>query len=79
MTLAALNDGRATSVRLPPDQWGNYRGNTNTVESDWIRYDWDKPVRIEGVGIEFHQDPNWTRPPAEWKLEYLARTANGKR
>ena len=70
-TLASLNDGRVTSVRLPPDQWGNYRGNTNTVESDWIRYDWENPVRIEGVGIEFHQDPNWTRPPAEWKLEYL--------
>jgi hypothetical protein len=70
-TLGALNDGRVTSVRLPPDQWGNYRGNTNTVESDWIRYDWEQPVRIEGAGIMFHQDPNWTRPPADWAVEYM--------
>ena len=70
-TIAALNDGRVTSVRLPPDQWGNYRGNTNSVESDWIRYDWDMPVRIGGAGIMFHQDPNWTRPPASWMMEYL--------
>lgn len=70
-TLAALHDGRLQTVMLPPDFWGNYRSNTNTVPSDWIRYDWSQPVRIEGVGIKFHQDPNWTRPPAKWSLEYL--------
>ena len=71
MTLAALHDGRVSSVRLPPDQWGNFRGKTNRVTSDWIRYDWRRPVRIGGVGIEFHQDPDWTRPPESWMLEYL--------
>ena len=34
MTAAALNDGRPTSVRLPPDTWGNYRGDDDTSESD---------------------------------------------
>ena len=46
MTLAALNDGRATSVRLPPDQWGDYRGNMDTVESDWIRDEWECPCGL---------------------------------
>ncbi|QDU56620.1 family 43 glycosylhydrolase [Aeoliella mucimassa] len=70
MTLRALNDGRPPVVRLPPDQWGNYRGNRSSNQSDWVQYDWDIPVAINGVGIEFHQDPNWIRPPASWKLEY---------
>ncbi|TWT37063.1 Xylosidase/arabinosidase [Posidoniimonas corsicana] len=70
MTLAALNDGRPETVRLPPDTWGNYRGNTNKEETDWIQYQWDTPVRIDGVGIQFHRDPNWIRPPAKWRLEY---------
>lgn len=70
MTLQALNDGQPPVVRLPPDNWGNYRSNESSVESDWAQYTWDVPVRITGVGIRFHQDPNWIRPPAEWKLEY---------
>ncbi|MCP5544042.1 MAG: family 43 glycosylhydrolase [Akkermansiaceae bacterium] len=70
MSLAALHDGRPPVVRLPPDMWSTYRGNESKVESDWAQYTWDLPVPISGVGIMFHQDPNWHRPPAEWKLEY---------
>ncbi len=70
MTLWALNDGRPETVLLPPDMWGNYRGNENTIESDWIQYTWPTPVRIEGVGIQFHRDHNWIRPPAKWHVEY---------
>lgn len=70
MTVGALNDGPPPVVRLPPDQWGNYRGNNSSTESDWVQYEWDVPVRMAGVGIEFRRDPNWIRPPASWKLEY---------
>lgn len=75
MTLRALNDGRLNTVLLPPDFWGNYRSNTNHVESDWVRYDWPVPVRIHGVGLQFHRDSNWIRPPAHWRIERLE--ANG--
>lgn len=71
MRLGALNDGRATTALLPPDQWGNYHGTTSTIESDWVSYQWEAPVRTGSVGIQFHQDGNWIRPPASWKLEYL--------
>lgn len=71
MTLGALTDGRPTTALLPPDFWGNYRNNQNKTESDWVRYDWPQPVRLDGVGLQFHQDPNWIRPPASWVVEYL--------
>lgn len=70
MTLGALNDGRPETALLPPDIWGNYRGRNDTTETDWIRYTWDVPVRIDGAGIQFHQDRNWIRPPHKWVLEY---------
>jgi len=71
MTLGALNDGRAETALLPPDQWGNYRGTDSTVETDWAMYLWDAPVRVDGAGIEFEQDSNWIRPPASWHIEYV--------
>lgn len=72
MRLSAVNDGfRADTALLPPDQWGNYRGTTSTVPSDWVSYRWETPVRVDGVGIEFHRDSNWIRPPASWVVEYL--------
>ena len=76
MRLGAVNDGfRATTALLPPDQWGNYRGTKSSNESDWVSYDWEAPVRTDSVGIQFHQDSNWIRPPASWRLEY--RDAQG--
>lgn len=70
MTLRALHDGQPPAARLPPDTWGNYRGNDSTAEADWIQYTWEVPLPVIGVGIRFHQDPNWIRPPATWKIEY---------
>ncbi len=70
MSLAALHDGRPPVVRLPPDMWSTYRGNDSKVESDWAQYTWEVPLPVSGVGIQFHQDPNWHLPPAEWKVEY---------
>jgi hypothetical protein len=72
MRLGAVNDGfRATTALLPPDQWGNYRGTRSSNESDWVSYQWETPVRVDSVGIQFHRDSNWIRPPASWRLEYL--------
>ena len=72
MRTTAVNDGfRATTALLPPDQWGNYRGTTSANEKDWLSYQWQTPVRIGSVGIQFHQDTNWIRPPASWSMEYL--------
>jgi hypothetical protein len=70
MRLGALNDGRALTALLPPDQWGNYRGTTSSNASDWVQYEWDAPVRTGSVGIQFHRDGNWIRPPASWVVEY---------
>lgn len=72
MRTTAVNDGfRATTALLPPDQWGTYRGTTSTTEKDWLSYQWQAPVHVGSVGIQFHQDSNWIRPPASWSLEYL--------
>jgi hypothetical protein len=78
MTLGALNDGRPPVVRLPPDQWGNYRSNTSTQETDWIQYTWAKPVRINRAVIQFHQDPNWIQPPASWEMQYQDEAGDWK-
>ena len=75
MRLGALNDGRALTALLPPDQWGNYRGTTSSNASDWVQYQWDAPVRTGSVGIQFHRDGNWIRSPESWVVEY--RDANG--
>lgn len=79
MSLAALHDGRPPVVRLPPDMWSTFRGNESKTESDWAQYTWKTPVPISGVGIMFHQDPNWHRPPAEWKLEYQDKSGQWQR
>ncbi|MFH8252767.1 family 43 glycosylhydrolase [Microbacterium sp. B2969] len=77
MRTTAVNDGfRATTALLPPDQWGNYRGTTSSNETDWLSYQWTTPVRTGSVGIQFHQDSNWIRTPASWKLEYLDTTGD---
>ncbi|MFP7707785.1 family 43 glycosylhydrolase [Trueperella sp. LYQ141] len=76
MRLAALNDGRAPAALLPPDQWGNYRGVTNTVPSDWVLYSWDSAVTITGMGAMFHRDGNWIRPPASYTVDYLGTDGN---
>ncbi|NHB84194.1 hypothetical protein G7085_04970 [Tessaracoccus sp. HDW20] len=72
MRIGALNDGRATTALLPPDQWGNYRSTTSSVESDTVTYRFDTPVRVDGAGIAFHRDSNWIRPPASWRIDHLA-------
>jgi len=36
-----------------------------------VMYTWDTPVRIGGMGIEFHRDSNWIRPPQSWQVEYV--------
>ena len=79
MRTTAVNDGfRATTALLPPDQWGNYRSTTSTVEKDWLSYQWDAPVRTGSVGIEFHRDSNWIRQPASWTLEYVDASGDWK-
>lgn len=75
MRLGALNDGRALTAVLPPDQWGNYRGTKSSNPSDWVMYEWEAPVRTASVGIQFHRDSNWIRSPASWVVEY--RDAEG--
>src|SRR5699024_12761463 len=70
MRVGALNDGRTETAMLPPDQWGNYRGTTSTVASDWVMYTWDTPVRTDSVGIELHEDGNGINPPASWHPTY---------
>ena len=76
MRIGALNDGRVTTAMLPPDQWGNYRGEAETAESDWVMYEWDQPAYVSSMGIEFHRDGGWIRQPADWDLEY--RDPNGE-
>jgi hypothetical protein len=70
MRVGALNDGRAETALLPPDQWGNYRGNDSKNASDWVMYQWDSSVRVSSMGIKFHRDGGWIRQPARWELQY---------
>lgn len=71
--IRSLNDEIIRPNPLPPDMWGSWTADRPAEQ--WIRYDWDEPVRVDEVGIKFWRDTapgtgNGVSDPASWVLQY---------
>ncbi len=71
--IKALNDGIVRPNPLPPDMWGSW--TPHNPASQWIQYEWARPVTLNGARIMFWGDhPQGAHvgvaPPAAWRLEY---------
>jgi hypothetical protein len=71
--IKALNDGIVRPNPLPPDMWGSW--TRHNPASQWIQYEWAKPVTLDGSRIVFWSDHRQganvgVAPPAAWHLEY---------
>jgi hypothetical protein len=73
--IKALNDGIVRSNPLPPDMWASW--TPHNPSSQWIQYEWAKPVTLDGSRILFWSDHRQgasvgVAPPANWRLEYFS-------
>lgn len=71
--IKALNDGIVRPNPLPPDMWGSW--SPHNPSSQWIQYEWARPVKLDGSRIMFWSDHGpganvGVAPPAAWHLEY---------
>lgn len=71
--IKALNDGIVRANPLPPDMWASWTPHNPT--SQWIQYEWAKPVTLNGSRIHFWADHpqgagEGVAPPAAWHLEF---------
>jgi hypothetical protein len=71
--IKALNDGIVRANPLPPDMWGSW--SPHNPASQWIEYEWAKPVTLNESRIRFWGDHpagsnEGVAPPAKWHLEY---------
>lgn len=71
--IKALNDGLVRANPLPPDMWASW--TPHNPRSQWIQYEWAKPVTLNGSRIFFWADhpagaDEGVAPPATWHLEY---------
>lgn len=71
--IESLNDGIVRPNPLPPDMWGSW--SAHNPASQWIQYEWAKPVTLDESRIVFWADhpagsTEGVAPPAAWHLEY---------
>lgn len=74
--IGALNDGVVHANPLPPDMWGSWTGKHSAGQ--WLEYQWDKPVTLNGARIRFWNDQPagsgvGVAPPKTWRLEYWTK------
>ena len=67
-SLDALNDGHAPR-RSRDNSQGAY-GNWPRRGTQWIQYDWPKPVSINGAAVYWYIDGRGLHAPAEARLRY---------
>jgi len=75
--IKSLNDEKIPANPLPPDMWGTW--SSNRPAQQWAQYTWDRPVRVDGVQIQFWRDQapgigTGVSNPASWTLEYRDMT-----
>jgi Glycosyl hydrolases family 43 len=73
--IKALNDGIVRPNPLPPDMWASW--TPHNPPSQWIQYEWARPVTLDGSRILFWSDHRaganeGVAPPASWTLEYFS-------
>ena len=71
--IKALNDGIVRTNPLPPDMWASW--TPHNPPSQWIEYNWAKPVTLNESRILFWSDHpagagEGVAPPVAWHLEY---------
>jgi hypothetical protein len=76
--IKALNDGIVRTNPLPPDMWASW--TPHNPPSQWIEYEWAKPVTLNESRILFWADhpagaDEGIAPPAAWHLEYWSENA----
>ncbi|WEV53191.1 discoidin domain-containing protein [Bifidobacterium sp. ESL0704] len=68
--LSAINDRHIVYNVNQEDSthaWGNWR--QDNPSSEWLQYDWSKPMRLTRASIAFWWD-NGNQLPQSWKLQY---------
>ena len=72
-SLTALNDGADPANPSQAQIWGTWSGDRPA--SQWIQYDWARPVRLTGTELKFWRDSeqgsgDGVAEPAGWVLQY---------
>ena len=67
-TLAALNDG--VNPRNSADNRRGSYGNWNRTGTQWVQYDWDRPVCVNKIDIYWWNDNQGVRNPKACRLLY---------
>ncbi|RLP97266.1 family 43 glycosylhydrolase [Micromonospora sp. CV4] len=72
-SVAALNDGADPANPSQAQVWGTWSGNRPATQ--WVQYDWTRPVRVTGTELKFWRDSNrgtgdGVAEPDGWVLQY---------
>ncbi|GAA1022313.1 hypothetical protein Aple_075470 [Acrocarpospora pleiomorpha] len=72
-SVTALNDGADPASPSQAQIWGTWSGTR--PETQWVQYDWARPVRLTGTELKFWRDSNrgtgdGVAEPDGWGLQY---------
>ncbi|WP_438941273.1 family 43 glycosylhydrolase [Micromonospora craterilacus] len=72
-SITALNDGADPASPSQAQIWGTWSGTRPATQ--WVQYDWARPVRIVGTELKFWRDSNQgsgdgVAQPDGWVLQY---------
>jgi len=67
-TIAALNDG-FVPARSDDKSHGAY-GNWAQTGTQWVQYDWDRPIKTNGIDVYWFDDQRGVRLPKACRLKY---------
>ncbi len=71
--VTALNDGADPPNPSQAQIWGTWSGDR--PETQWVQYDWSRPIRLTGTELKFWRDSdqgsgNGVAEPDGWVLQY---------
>lgn len=77
-SVGALNDGADPTNPSQAQIWGTWSGTRPATQ--WVRYDWTRPIRLTGTELKFWRDSNpgsgdGVVRPDSWVLEYWDEAA----
>ncbi|MEU5567618.1 OmpL47-type beta-barrel domain-containing protein [Micromonospora musae] len=76
-SVTALNDGADPANPSQAQIWGTWSGNRPATQ--WVQYDWSRPVRLTGTELKFWRDVgqgtgDGVAEPDGWVLQYWDET-----
>ncbi|WP_214103805.1 OmpL47-type beta-barrel domain-containing protein [Acrocarpospora catenulata] len=77
-SITALNDNADPASPAQAQIWGTWSGSRPATQ--WVQYDWSRPVRITGTELKFWRDSNrgtgdGVAEPDGWVLQYWDEAA----